>query len=139
MSCPDCTAMAVLHVCPVPDILSQLSSLSCPLGFVHSQVSCLIIRVWLYKPDRLLRLPSPSCPVTAFLSLFSSPNCPFQLSYQGILVPNYLSPPSCPCCHVLIILSDLFYLSRLPCPSYLISAVFAGLSCPGCPEFYFLA
>ncbi len=103
----------------------DLSWLSCPCGTVPDVLSLLsyfgrsvlCFPSWPHHPDCLLQLVCPSCPALALLSWHSSFGCPAPVFLPrltcpscpapALLFPVHLSRKSCPCCHVLTILSSL--------------------------------
>ncbi len=84
--CPVVTALSWLSVTVFKSVV--LSQLSCPCCHV------LLVLYPLLFPGCTIHIPivQPVRPVPALLS---------QMSFPSITVPSSLSPPSCPCCHVL--------------------------------------
>jgi hypothetical protein len=105
LSCHGCPFFIIHSTCPVPSFLTILFFLSC-----HGCPATL--------------LPCPNCH-PAGLSHLSFPDC---LS-QHACPPVFQSTLSCPCCHVLIVLSLL----RLSCPSCPVRAALSFLLCSAHP------
>ncbi len=143
-SCPRWPFQVDLSDWPVQTELSRLSCLSFPVMAILIRLSCFSCPV----PAVL------SCHVPALLTHLQSCRLPCP-------VPDALFQLSCPCCHVLAILSParptcpllsypvypasavlswlLLVLSWLSCPGCLVSAVLSLMSCSGHPLLSFLS
>jgi hypothetical protein len=152
-SCPG-HIFLIFDGCPLPAVLTILSSLSCPGWPVKADLSGRPVQTDLSRlpspsclvPDVLFVLLTFRCPVLSLLVIFwpscpgccqfrlSCPVCPAPtvlpwLSLSRLNVPDVLSHLSCPCCHV------MFYVlcTRLYCRGCPATVVPSRLSCPSCP------
>ncbi len=115
--------------CPIPAVLSQMSSPSWPGHAVMVWPSTPLFPALDVLADSSLLLPVP-----AVLSWLSRPGCPVQALLSPSLVFVVKFWPCCRICPVPAILSQV-PCPDLSCPDYPVSAVILLLlPCPGCPR-----